>query len=71
MEPKGRRPTEYKEGDRKKILCEETRGKSQEVAVGKLTPPHTHTHTHTHTHNYIFFTASQQLKVKATKRTSH
>jgi len=36
----------------KKILYEETRGKSQEVAVGKLTP----------LHNYIFFTASQHLR---------
>ena len=43
---------EYKEGDRKEILCEETRGKSQEVAVGKLTP----------LHNYIFSTASQHLR---------
>jgi len=41
MEPKGRKLTEYKEGDGKKILCEETRGKSQELAVGKLAPLHT------------------------------
>lgn len=41
LEPKRRKPTEYKEGDRNKILCEETRGKSQELAVGKLTPLHT------------------------------
>jgi len=52
MDPAGRRLTECKEGDRKKILCEETRGKSQEVAVGKLTP----------LHNYIFSTASQHLR---------
>lgn len=53
LETKGRTGlTRRKEGDREKIFCEETGGKSQELAVRKLTPLHTITFSSLQVSNY-------------------